>query len=229
MSIGADAHMLDDDSVWHDDEPSGSSAAPAPLAPLDASSGQISQQEWDKLSSRYSDAGYRDGITAGKNARLQAGFDQGFALAAPYARELGTLRGIAATLLSLLTVPSANATRHAGALLSAVSPETKERAVAELRELVTALGHLDAVKVLPVDEEAEQHAREHEDEGISEVMRERREMREMEALMSGLGGSSVAEKDVQSGQRAAAECRRWLEDVLRVFGLEGALPAIERS
>lgn len=173
-------------------------------------------------------AGYRDGITQGKNERLQAGFDQGFALAAPHAREVGALRGIAASLLALLTVPSANAKKHAGALVgsalaAAGGPPAAERIVAELREIVSALGKLDAVKVLPVDEEAVQHAREHADEGISEVLRERREMRELDELMGGLGSDK---KDGQetSGEAKVAECRRRLGDVLRVFGLEGALP-----
>jgi hypothetical protein len=177
-------------------------------------------------------AGYRDGITAGKNARLQAGFDQGFELAAPYARQVGALRGIAASLLSLLTVPTANATKNAGHILQAAFPPSDESSVsskrdavvAELRELVTALGRLDANKVLPPDEEAEAHAREHEDESISEVLRERREMREMEALMSGLGGQDGAgAKKELSGAEAVAECQRRLAQVLAAFGLESVL------
>jgi hypothetical protein len=86
-----------------------------------------------------------------------------------------------------------------------------------LREVVNALGRLDAVKVLPVDEEAEQHAREHKDEGISEVMRQRKEMREMEALMGGLGG----DKSEKSG--GVEECRSRLLEVLKVVGLEDVM------
>jgi len=41
--------MSDDDSPWMDDEPHGSLAAPS------APTGLISQQEWDKLSTRFSD------------------------------------------------------------------------------------------------------------------------------------------------------------------------------
>lgn len=163
---------------------------------------------------------------------MQAGFDQGFELAAPYARQVGALRGIAASLLSLLTVPTANATKNAGHILQAAFPPSDESSaskrdavVAELRELVTALGRLDANKVLPPDEEAEAHAREHEDEGISEVLRERREMREMETLMSGLGGDGdgAGTKKELSGAEAVAECQRRLAQVLAVFGLESVL------
>ncbi|GAA5851887.1 hypothetical protein JCM9279_001921 [Rhodotorula babjevae] len=222
--------MSDDDSPWMDDEPYAAhdgAAAPPSL---------ISQQEWDKLSTRFSDAGYRDGITQGKNERLQAGFDQGFVLAAPYARELGSLRGTAASLLALLTVPSATAKKHSAALVdaalaSAGGPPAADRIVAELRDIVTVLGRLDAVKVMPVDEEAEAHAREHADEGISEVLRERRETRAVEDMMSGLGGGGGGAEDEArgkggetAGEAQVAECRRRLGEVLRVFGLDGALP-----
>ena len=45
-------------------------------------------------------AGYRDGISAGKEAALQEGFDAGFAdTGAPRGREIGVLRGLAAALL----------------------------------------------------------------------------------------------------------------------------------
>ncbi|GAA5986634.1 hypothetical protein JCM10908_003831 [Rhodotorula pacifica] len=218
---------MDDDSPWHDDDvytqqEAGAIPGGAPT--------RIAEQEWNNLEQRYADAGYRDGITAGKNARLQAGFDQGFELAAPYARRVGALRGIAASILSLLTVPTANATKNAGQLLQAAFPPSDESStakrdalVAELRDLVSALGRLDAHKVLPPDEEAEAHAREHEDEGISEVLRERREMREMEALMSGLGGDGTASKKEPSGAEAVAECERRLAAVLGVFGLESVL------
>ncbi|BGP23831.1 hypothetical protein Rt10032_c05g2450 [Rhodotorula toruloides] len=221
MHAAAEAHMSDDDSPWLDDGPHHPQALPSSLH---TAPDQISQQEWEKLSSRYSDAGYRDGITAGKHSRLQAGFDQGFSLAAPYAREIGALRGSASSLLSLLAVPSANATRNAGPVLEAAfsrDAEVEARVIAELRDLVSSLGRFDANKVLPIDQEAEQHAREHEDEGISELMRQRKEMRETEELMGGLGGKK---DDGASGDRAVRECRDRLLEVLKVFGLEGILP-----
>lgn len=141
-------------------------------------------------------------------------------------------------MLSLLTVPTANASKNASHILQAAfppsdesSPTKRDAVIAELRELVTALGQLDANKVLPPDEEAEAHAREHEDEGISEVLRERREMREMEALMSGLGGDGAdgaGAKKKLTGAEAVAECQRRLAQVLAVFGLESVLSP-ERS
>ncbi|GAA5971783.1 hypothetical protein JCM11641_001511 [Rhodosporidiobolus odoratus] len=213
-----DAHMDQDDSPWmSDDEVDPSSGAVSFQAP-----DQISRQEWDKLASRYSDAGYRDGITAGKNSRLQAGFDQGFAIASPYARELGALRGTAAGLLALLTTTGGSA-KYAGPVVGHLEPNAKAQVVAELREIVNALGKLDANKVLPVDEEAVQHAKEHEDEGISEVMRQRKEMREMEELMGGLGGT----KEEQHG--GVDDCRRRMSVVLKVIGLDEAILPARRS
>ena len=53
------------------------------------------KQRLDKLQ-----AGYREGITAGKEGALQEGFDAGFAqTGAPLGRELGLLRGLASALL----------------------------------------------------------------------------------------------------------------------------------
>ncbi|GAA5832142.1 hypothetical protein JCM3766R1_003738 [Sporobolomyces carnicolor] len=212
MSPENDSPMHDDDP-WLDDDESQtiSTNGTAPAA-------QISGQEWDKLSSRYSDAGYRDGITAGKNAKLQSGFDQGFALAAPYARELGSLRGVAASLLSLLT--TASGAKHASTLYDSLEGgggSSKESVVAELREIVNALGKLDAVRILPVDAEAEEHAKSHEDEGISQQMRDRKEMREMEDMLSGIGGKAAQSSGVE-------ECRARLERILAVFGMEAVLP-----
>lgn len=233
MSPENDSPMHDDDPWLDDDESqtiSTNGAAPA---------AQISGQEWDKLSSRYSDvrsffcwghcvcepdgrslrrqAGYRDGITAGKNAKLQTGFDQGFALAAPYARELGSLRGVAASLLSLLT--TASGAKHASTLYDSLEGggSSKESVVAELREIVNALGKIDAVRILPVDAEAEKHAKSHEDEGISQQMRDRKEMREMEDMLSGIGGKAAQSSGVE-------ECRARLERILAVFGMEAVLP-----
>jgi hypothetical protein len=64
--------------------------------------------KYDKsLIAREVQAGYRDGITAGKEGALQEGFDAGFAQAgAPRGRELGLLRGLASALLLHLAPPA---------------------------------------------------------------------------------------------------------------------------
>ncbi|GAA5955144.1 hypothetical protein JCM3765_003207 [Sporobolomyces pararoseus] len=221
MSLENDSAMNDYDP-WMDEDEAAASTATAGAS----SSTQISEQEWDKLSSRFSDAGYRDGITAGKNSKLQTGFDQGFAIAAPFARELGSLRGIAASLLSLLT--TASGAKHASTLLESLEQSSvggsvsKDSLVTELREIVNALGKLDANKILPIDKEAEEHAKSHEDEGISQHMKDRKEMREMEDMLSGIGGKATPSSGVE-------ECRKRLEGVLAVFGMEEILPPPQRS
>ncbi|KAM0754101.1 hypothetical protein T439DRAFT_171557 [Meredithblackwellia eburnea MCA 4105] len=198
---------MDDDSPWMEDEPSQISNGE-----------QVAAQEWSRLSQRYSDAGYRDGITAGKQSKLQAGFDQGFGLASPFARRVGNLRGASATLLAILTTNAAG--KHAGVFFDTQLADTSARqaVVSELRELVSALGRLDENKVLPVDQEAEDHAKSHGDEGISLVMMERKEMRGIEDLLGGMGGSTAGKEP------GLEECQTRLEQILQRVGLSGVIP-----
>lgn len=183
---------------------------------------------------RRSQEGYRQGITAGKEAMLQPGFDQGFASASPIAHHLGILRGIAASLLSLLT--TAAAAKHA-ALLPSLPPAdspARTEVVARLREIVTAIGKLDEVSCLPVDEEAEAHAREHEKgaasgvglgggwDGTSQVKADKDEMRDLELMMGGVGKEERQAK-VVPGQ-ALEEIRARLEGLLVQCGLAGMVP-----
>ncbi|KAK4055654.1 hypothetical protein OIV83_000200 [Microbotryomycetes sp. JL201] len=166
------------DSPWLDDEYQSASDASRALDAI------VAAQEWSKLSSKFTDAGYRDGITEGKNSKLQQGFDQGFGLAAPYARRVGILRGVATSLLSLMTALSAStsgarsfgstASSSAGSskpgpawVQATFNDETgrdKTRIVAQLRNIVERLSKLDESKVVPPDLEAIEHAQTH-DEG----------------------------------------------------------------
>lgn len=87
-------------------------------------------------------AGYRDGISTGKEAALQEGFDAGFArTGAPRGRELGVLRGLAATLLLHLTP------RPAAELGQA-------QAQAQVREIVRKLAAVNFADLVPPNEEA---------------------------------------------------------------------------
>jgi hypothetical protein len=90
---------------------------------------------------RCGQAGYRDGISAGKEAALQEGFDVGFADAgAPCGRELGVLRGLAAALLHLSSRPAA-------AL-------GQTQAQARIREIVGKLAAVRLVDLVSPNEEA---------------------------------------------------------------------------
>lgn len=114
--------------------------------------------------------------------------------------------------------------KHAGGLLSALEQD-KEALVAELRAVVSALGKLDERKVLPVDLEAEEHAKSHAAEagggGESQAMLDKREMDEMGDLLSGLGNGK---KEVEN-KGGLEECQDRLELVLARCGMQGVLPA----
>ena len=87
-------------------------------------------------------AGYRDGISAGKETALQEGFDAGFAhTGAPRGRELGVLRGLAAALLLHLTPGPA-------------AELGQRQAQAQVREIVGKLAAVRFEDLVPPNEEA---------------------------------------------------------------------------
>ncbi|KAH9936248.1 uncharacterized protein B0H18DRAFT_1113669 [Fomitopsis serialis] len=149
----------------------------------------VRDAEWDKLSSGFTNAGYREGITAGKESALQAGFDEGFAqVGAPIGRQLGILRGIASALLSFLQA----------------SPATPEKAVIvdEVRAIVSQLGSIRFPDIAPPDLEAVRHAREHlgdrrleeADEAempVPEEVQEKRSIESLEDMLAQMGGGAA--------------------------------------
>ncbi|PIL22604.1 hypothetical protein GSI_15294 [Ganoderma sinense ZZ0214-1] len=200
---------MDDEDFWSDD----------PKA--------IQNSEWDKISNDFTNAGYREGITAGKEGALQEGFDAGFAsVGAPLGRNLGILRGLAAALLAFLSHPPMAAQR--GTLAE------------EVRGIASALSNVRLSDIAPPDLEALAHAREHleqaridaamgEDEddvtdpaALNEELRAKRDMEGLEDLMaqmsSGVSGSA-------SGAKANPK-RPTAEDVVR---LKERLLAIARE
>ncbi|KAI8917058.1 essential protein Yae1, N terminal-domain-containing protein, partial [Powellomyces hirtus] len=77
--------MDSDDDVWDDD-------ASIPDAQYDK---QVAERNWNRLQDTHGVAGYKDGITEGKKASLQQGFDQGYGNGVDIGLQLGRLRGIA--------------------------------------------------------------------------------------------------------------------------------------
>lgn len=155
-------------------------------------------------------AGYREGITVGKESALQEGFDAGFAQVGVHlGRELGQLRGRASALLSLLGATSAE--------------DVTSGLLAEARDIAAKLAEVRFTDIAPRDIEAEQHAREHletygvEDEEMEVVAEELQAKRGMERLEDLLSGMSTGE----DGERKAN--RPGVEDVRR---LEGRLDAL---
>ncbi|KAE8270851.1 hypothetical protein A4X09_0g1486 [Tilletia walkeri] len=53
----------------------------------------MGERDLNKMETQLEDAGYREGITAGKLGALQSGFDEGFSAGAPLGRAVGRLRG----------------------------------------------------------------------------------------------------------------------------------------
>lgn len=126
-------------------------------------------------------AGYREGIIAGKEASLQEGFDMGFAnVGVPIGRELGNLRGIASALV---------------AYLSEDAHDLKLSEVEEARAISTSLSQIRFSDIAPGDLEAEQHAREHinDDPAISqtEELSQKRDMEILEDMLSQLAAEGT--------------------------------------
>ena len=123
-------------------------------------------------------AGYREGITAGKESALQEGFDAGFAqVGAPLGRELGILRGVASALVSFLA--------------SSGSPPST---LANARDISAQLASVRFSDIAPPDLEAEAHAREHLDDGESydididmpDELAEKRKLEKLEDMLAGM-------------------------------------------
>ncbi|KAN0118642.1 hypothetical protein V8E52_005065 [Russula decolorans] len=145
-----------DESPW-DDSPSEGMAHAA-------------EAEWTRLSSGFQNAGYREGITAGKEGALQEGFDTGFAqTGGPLGRELGLLRGVASALLLHLS-QTRTRTKHED---EEPHPESESKsesgASANVQEIVDALAAVRFADIAPPpppppplhEDEAEGHTHTH--------------------------------------------------------------------
>ncbi|KAH8824105.1 hypothetical protein DL96DRAFT_1670793 [Flagelloscypha sp. PMI_526] len=150
----------------------------------------LSNLEWNKIDNDFTTAGYREGITAGKESSLQEGFDSGFAqIGVPLGHNLGNLRGIASALLSYLSSSS-----H-----SSLDPTVLDQA----RNISRALSEIRFTDIAPRDLEAEEHALEHladqdddydgaeESEELAQKRKIERLEDELAKLSSGPGLNSV--------------------------------------
>ncbi|KAH6912141.1 hypothetical protein BKA70DRAFT_827148 [Coprinopsis sp. MPI-PUGE-AT-0042] len=136
--------------------------------------------EFDTIASNFTNAGYREGITAGKEGALQEGFDSGFEqTGAPIGRQVGRARGMASALLTLVN-------DHPTGL----DPEI----AAELRSISTQLSDLRFSDIAPPDLEAEEHEREHrlangEDLDVNEEIQAKNDVENLEDMLAGLGSN----------------------------------------
>lgn len=169
----------------------------------------------------HTQAGYREGITAGRGSTLQAGFDEGYsATGAPLGRELGYLRGLASSLLVFLTSPSSAVSS------SSLTTASIEETTSTAREIVRRLGKLKVQDVAPKDLEAEAHAREHGEEvEVPAELAEKREMQGLEHQLQAMGsGITNEQQEWPSGQQEVQQCRAQLQTLLGQFGLQQLLP-----
>ncbi|KAG6829033.1 hypothetical protein H0H87_012820 [Tephrocybe sp. NHM501043] len=173
--------------------------------------------EWAKMSSEFTDAGYREGITAGKEAFVQEGFDAGFAnVGAPLGRDLGLIRGQSSALLSFLISAPATAL--------GIPEDAKEASVKEAREIASQLGNIRYSDIEPRDLEAEQHAKEHlEAEGqemeVHEDIEKRKQMETVEDMLAGLSASGDANAPERPTMEDVINLRARLQMLVSGLGL----------
>ncbi|KAK0238423.1 hypothetical protein EDD85DRAFT_508120 [Armillaria nabsnona] len=133
----------------------------------------VGEAEWTKMSSEFTNTGYREGIAAGKEATLQEGFNAGFSqVGVPIGHELGLLRGIASVL---------------AAFLSSVSDSDWE----EARSITSALS---SIRFSDIDVEAEEHF----ENGVvpgSEKGDEKREIEDLEDTLNRLSTAKTIKAD----------------------------------
>lgn len=135
----------------------------------------------------FGQAGYREGITAGKEAASQEGFDVGFAnVGVPIGRELGLLRGTSSVVLAFLNKSS--------------DISEKAQMLAEAQEISSQLSRVRFSDIMPRDLEAEAHAREHlEAEGIeldmNEELADKREVEGLEDMLANLSADNGKSKE----------------------------------
>lgn len=170
------------------------------------------------LTFSYTQAGYRDGIGEGKAATAQRGFDEGFGkIGVPIGRELGLLRGVAASLLAYLTSNASSTTT------ASISEYERNSITSETRNVIRALGRIRLSDLAPRDLEAEEHARAHGEEiELPQELKDKRDMESLEDSLGAMGGDAHArrgggQEDLKAEVQA---CRITLKSLLERAGMQ---------
>ncbi|KAK0463212.1 uncharacterized protein EV420DRAFT_1160815 [Desarmillaria tabescens] len=163
------------------------------------------EAEWTKMSSEFTNTGYREGITAGKEAALQEGFDAGFVqVGVPIGHELGHLRGIASVLATFL---------------SSMSDRDRD----EARSISSALSSIRFSDIAPRDLEAEEHAREHLEDGVPEPeeIDEKRKIEDLEDMLNRLSaGKSIKADETRPTLEDLQQLKERLKNLMERLNLE---------
>ncbi|KJA24953.1 hypothetical protein HYPSUDRAFT_65253 [Hypholoma sublateritium FD-334 SS-4] len=172
----------------------------------DAGSTALQDVEWSRMSSDFTNVGYREGITAGKEAASQEGFDDGFAnVGVPIGHELGLLRGVSSVILSFLK-------QTAGF----------EELASEAEDVASQLSRIRFSDVMPRDLDAEEHARQHiEAEGVAldvnEEIAAKRDLEGIEDMLADLSAGNGKSKEAGPGGRPTIDDVRMLKERLALL------------
>ncbi|KIM31121.1 hypothetical protein M408DRAFT_327412 [Serendipita vermifera MAFF 305830] len=157
---------------------------------------------WNNLQETFTNSGYREGITAGKENALQEGFDEGFAsIGAPLGRQLGTLRGTVNALQAYSQQPKPSTSSEESMVFSS-----------HLRGLSQRLARIRLTDLAPRDLQAEAHAREHRDieaEGTDDAL--------AKAIME------LDTSDKPNGAQELAAIQEEVQAILQKLGFEAGL------
>lgn len=165
-----------------------------PSVPAGGAGDPMVDQNWERITTKYADVGYREGISEGKLSSLQEGFDQSFKTSVPPVRRLGRLRGAAAALLAYTT----------GSKTTSTSTSPDEALVEKVRALISDLGRIKPSDILPIDQEALDHAKEHVGDEHEDLPREKKELDDLVDAFDVMAGQKVDGVNV-AGERVQRE------------------------
>ncbi|KIR68880.1 hypothetical protein I314_01309 [Cryptococcus bacillisporus CA1873] len=172
------------------------------------------EQEYTRIASKYTDAGYREGITDGKLSTLQQGFDEAFTQSVPLSRRVGALRGRAAALLAFIKASSSSSSPSSTPIPTSTS-YSQQALFDDLHDYIKQISSIRRSEVLPEDLERIAHEREDHaaaaSNGVFEL--DTTDEREMDCLEKSLEmfGSSLDPKANQ-GDGGKEEGKKYEEE-----------------
>ncbi|KAJ9109057.1 hypothetical protein QFC21_000384 [Naganishia friedmannii] len=184
-------------------------------APHTSTANVHSHTHWERLTTTYADAGYREGITPGKLSTLQRGFDEAFAGSVVPSRRLGQVRGRVAAMVAFLQ------TRNDESFPALTATTTLLDRAKDTRRL---LSRVRRDQVLPIDEEALAHAAaEHPDEQPQQLLTQQQGRTNDEAV----GNAWTKEGQEVRERREMERVLDAMEDLSSASSAQQARPGME--